>query len=202
MEVPGLMKAWVYDVYGDAGVLKLDEAAAEDQVLVKVLAAAIDLHGPLTTFSSHSLKHVFALSEVRVEGLETLNYLDNLQSKNRCTEQGDAVVFESEVDKVYLSAPPKIVIIDHEKKRTFVLRKEGLPDVVVWNPWDKKAKAMPDFGDEEYKSMLCVGAAAIEKPITLKPGEEWIGKQEISAVLSSYSSGQLDPELIRRMHTI
>jgi glucose-6-phosphate 1-epimerase len=73
---------------------------------------------------------------------------------------------------------------------------------VVWNPWDKKAKAMPDFGDEEYKSMLCVGAAAIEKPITLKPGEEWIGKQEISAVPSSYSSGQLDPELIRRMHTI
>lgn len=65
---------------------------------------------------------------------------------------------------------------------------------VVWNPWDKK--------DEEYKSMLCVGAAAIEKPVTLKPGEEWIGKQEISAVPSSYSSGQLDPELIRRMHTI
>jgi glucose-6-phosphate 1-epimerase len=73
---------------------------------------------------------------------------------------------------------------------------------VVWNPWDKKAKAMPDFGDEEYKSMLCVGAAAIEKSVTLKPGEEWTGKQEISAVPSSYSSGQLDPELIRRMHTI
>lgn len=35
----------------------------------------------------------------------------------------------SKVDKIYLSAPPKIVIIDHEKKRTFVLRKEGLPDV-------------------------------------------------------------------------
>lgn len=36
-------------------------------------------------------------SEVRVEGLETLDYFDNLQSKTRCTEQGDAVVFESEV---------------------------------------------------------------------------------------------------------
>jgi len=42
MEVPGLMKAWVYDVYGDAGVLKLDEAVAEDQVLVKVVAAAVN----------------------------------------------------------------------------------------------------------------------------------------------------------------
>jgi glucose-6-phosphate 1-epimerase len=40
-------------------------------------------------------------SEVRVEGLETLDYFDNIQSKNRCTEQGDAVVFESEVSLCY-----------------------------------------------------------------------------------------------------
>lgn len=36
-------------------------------------------------------------SEVRVEGLETLDYLDNLQSRARFTEQGDALTFESEV---------------------------------------------------------------------------------------------------------
>uniref|UniRef100_A0A0D9WAL2 Glucose-6-phosphate 1-epimerase n=1 Tax=Leersia perrieri TaxID=77586 RepID=A0A0D9WAL2_9ORYZ len=65
---------------------------------------------------------------------------------------------------------------------------------LVWNPWDKKAKAMPDFGDDEYKRMVCVEAAAIEKPITLKPGEEWTGKLELSAVPSSYYSGQLDPD--------
>ncbi|RWR82626.1 Galactose mutarotase-like superfamily protein isoform 1 [Cinnamomum micranthum f. kanehirae] len=37
--------------------------------------------------------------------------------------------------------------------------------------------------------MLCVEAAAIEKPITLKPGEEWRGRQELCAVQSSYCSG-------------
>uniref|UniRef100_A0A2N9HWA8 glucose-6-phosphate 1-epimerase n=1 Tax=Fagus sylvatica TaxID=28930 RepID=A0A2N9HWA8_FAGSY len=135
-------------------------------------------------------------SEVRVEGLETLDYLDNLQNRERFTEQGDAITFESEVDKIYLSTPTKIAILDHEKKRTFVIRKDGLPDAVVWNPWDKKAKAMVDFGDEEYKHMLCVEAAAIEKPITLKPGEEWRGRQELSAVPSSYCSGQLDPQKV------
>lgn len=36
-------------------------------------------------------------SEVRVEGLETLDYLDNLKDKERFTEQGDAITFESEV---------------------------------------------------------------------------------------------------------
>jgi len=36
---------------------------------------------------------------VRVEGLETLDYLDNLQENERFTEQGDAITFESEVGK-------------------------------------------------------------------------------------------------------
>ncbi|KAH9805832.1 glucose-6-phosphate 1-epimerase [Citrus sinensis] len=144
----------------------------------------------------------FQGSEVRVEGLETLDYLDNLQNKERFTEQGDAITFESEVDKIYLSTPTKIAILDHEKKRTFVIRKDGLPDAgeiastLVWNPWDKKAKAMADFGDDEYKHMLCVEAAAVEKPITLKPGEEWKGRLELSGVPSSYCSGQLDPQKV------
>ncbi|CAN1808189.1 Putative glucose-6-phosphate 1-epimerase [Linum perenne] len=145
------------------------------------------------TFAYHTYFAVSDISEVRVEGLETLDYLDNLQNRERFTEQGDAITFESEIDKIYLSTPTKIAILDHEKKRTFVLRKDGLPDAVVWNPWDKRAKAIADLGDEDYKHMLCVEAAAVEKPITVKPGEEWRGRLELSAVPSSYCSGQLDP---------
>lgn len=55
---------------------------------------------------------------------------------------------------------------------------------VVWNPWDKKSRAIADLGDEEYKHMLCVDAAAIEKQITLKPGEEWTGRVELSVTAS------------------
>ncbi|KAK4409948.1 putative glucose-6-phosphate 1-epimerase [Sesamum angolense] len=82
------------------------------------------------------------------------------------------------------------------RKRTFVLRKEGMPDAVVWNPWDKKAKALPDLGDEDYKTMLCIDSAATETPIVLKPFEEWRGRQELSTVSSSYCSGQLDPQKV------
>ncbi|KAG0482453.1 hypothetical protein HPP92_010537 [Vanilla planifolia] len=148
------------------------------------------------TFAYHTYFTVSDISEVRIEGLETMDYLDNLRGKERFTEQGDAITFESEVDKIYLSTPNKIAILDHEKKRTYVLRKDGLPDAVVWNPWDKKAKAIADLGDEDYKHMLCVEAAAVEKPITIKPGEEWKGRLELSAVPSSYCSGQLDPRRV------
>lgn len=55
---------------------------------------------------------------------------------------------------------------------------------------------MADFGDDEYKRMLCVEAAAVEKGVTLKPGEEWKGKQKLCVVPSSYCSGQLDPQKV------
>lgn len=41
--------------------------------------------------------------------------------------------------------------------------------------------------------MLTVDSAVVEAPIVLKPFEEWKGHQELSAVSSSYCSGQLDP---------
>lgn len=135
-----------------------------------------------------------------------------------------------------MRTPTNIAIIDHEKKRTFVVHKERLPDAglyindssllcnlccsllsffkrknyqekprkksiivwhtVLWNPWDKGAKVLADFGDEDYKIMLSVDSAVLEKPIILKPSEEWKGCQELSTVSSSYCSGQLDPQMV------
>lgn len=56
--------------------------------------------------------------------------------------------------------------------------------VVVWNPWEKKAKTITDMGDEEYRQTICVDGAAVEKSITLKPGEEWTGRLELSVLPS------------------
>ncbi|KAK7406071.1 hypothetical protein VNO78_07688 [Psophocarpus tetragonolobus] len=130
----------------------------------------------------HTYFSISDISEVRIEGLETLDYLDNLIQKQRFTEQGDSLTFESEVDRVYLDSNNMVAVLDHGKKRTLVIKKEGLPDVVVWNPWERKSKSIVDLGDEEYKQMLCVDGAAIENPITLKPGEEWTGRLELSVL--------------------
>lgn len=142
------------------------------------------------------------------------------------------------MDRLYLRTPTKIAVIDHEKKRTFVLQKNAMPDAgcltlsvilflfsthillnirifllfyifdvsdpnihlyanaVIWNPGYRKAKALPDLGDADYKFMICVDSAAIETPLMLKPYEEWKGYQELSNVSSSYCSGQLDPSKV------
>lgn len=59
-------------------------------------------------------------SEVRVEGLETLDYLDNLCQRERFTEQGDTLTFESEViERCYVSyavyLPGIFPVLKHEK---------------------------------------------------------------------------------------
>ncbi|XP_017240526.1 putative glucose-6-phosphate 1-epimerase [Daucus carota subsp. sativus] len=138
------------------------------------------------TFAYHTYYSVSNISEVRVEGLKTLNYLDNLQNETRITEQRNAITFQSEVDRIYLSTPTNISVLDNGKNRTYVIHKDGLPDTVLWNPW---AKAVADLGVDDYKHMVCVEAAAVEKPITLNPGEDWRGSQEISTVPSSPCSG-------------
>lgn len=41
------------------------------------------------------------------------------------------------MDRVYLSSPNIIAVLDHERKRTYVIRKEGLPDVGKLFSWQK-----------------------------------------------------------------
>lgn len=131
------------------------------------------------SFAFHTYFSISDISEVRIEGLETQDYLDNLLQRERFTDQGNSLTFESEMDRVYINTSSKVAILDHEKKQTYIIMKEGLPDVVVWNPWERKSKAMADFGDDEYKRTLCVDGASVEKPITLKLGQEWTGRLDL-----------------------
>lgn len=134
------------------------------------------------TFALHTYFSISDISEVRIEGLETMDYLDNLRDGARVTDQGDAITFDGELDRIYVSTPSTLTIVDHSDKKKYIIRKEGLPDAVVWNPWEKKSKAMSDMDDEGYLKFVCVEAAAIENSVTLKPGEEWQAVQELSSL--------------------
>ncbi|CAH9108278.1 unnamed protein product [Cuscuta epithymum] len=172
--------------------LRLRVSLASDGNLT-VISRIRNINGKAFSFSfaCHTYLSISDISEVRIEGLETLDYLDNLCHRERFTEQGDAITFECELDRVYVGTPNSIAVLDHERKQTYLVKKDGLPDIAVWNPWEKKSKAMVDFGDEEYKQMLCVDAAAIEKPVTLKPGEEWTSRVALVVVPSTFCGDDL-----------
>ncbi|KAF5804800.1 putative glucose-6-phosphate 1-epimerase [Helianthus annuus] len=152
-----------------------------DLVLTSCIRNTDDVGKPFTfTFAHHTYFSVSNISEVEVKGMAKLDYLDNLQNRTRFTETKDTITIDSEFDRIYLSTPKKVAVLDHGNKRTVFVRKDGLPDAVVWNPWEKKAKTIVDLREDEYKYMIAVEAAAIEKPVTLQPGEEWKGRLELS----------------------
>ncbi|CAO2837701.1 unnamed protein product, partial [Amaranthus hypochondriacus] len=140
-----------YKVWSNRFEIRLRVVLTEEGHLI-LRSRVKNINGKPFSFS-FAFRTYFAISdisEVRVEGLETLDYLDCLQDRKRFTEQGDALTFESEVDRIYLSSSDVVALFDHGSKRTFQIRKQGLPDVAVWNPWEKKAKALQDLGDDEY----------------------------------------------------
>lgn len=54
--------------------------------------------------------------------------------------------------------------------------------VVVWNPWIEKAKGMGDFGDEEYKNMICVENGSVADWVKLAGGQTWIAGQTLTVL--------------------
>ena len=57
-----------------------------------------------------------------------------------------------------------------------------LCNIVVWNPWIEKARGMSDFGDEEYKNMICVEVGHVSSFVTLGPGLSWEASQTLTAL--------------------
>ncbi|CAH2077931.1 unnamed protein product [Thlaspi arvense] len=140
------------------------------------------------TTGFHPYFSVSDISEIQVEGLHNLDYLDQQKNRTRFTDHGKVITFDSQLDRLYLSAPNKIRIVDHKKKKTIVVHKEGLVDAVVWNPWDKKVS---DLGVEDYRRFVAVEPVAVAKPITLKPGQEWKGIVQVSVAPSRHSRRKL-----------
>jgi glucose-6-phosphate 1-epimerase len=158
--------------------LRIITEVMEDQ-LVQTMEVINTGASPLSfTAALHTYFRVASIASTSVTGLSGLTYLDNMEGRTPKSEAGEKLVFCGEVDRVYVSAPDKILLKDGMAGRTIVITKSGFPDAVVWNPWVEKAKGMADFGDDEYKNMVCVEPAiANGTPVVLSPGAQWSGTQ-------------------------
>ena len=105
-------------------------------------------------------------------GLDGADYISKDRRRGtRRTQQGHTT-FNGETDRVYVRtrAPPR-VLEDPGLKRHISVAKRGSGTTVVWTPWIAKAKALPDFGDDEWPEMVCIETVnAGEQAVTLAPG--------------------------------
>jgi D-hexose-6-phosphate mutarotase len=66
--------------------------------------------------------------------------------------------------------------------RRIRIAKSGSNSTVLWNPWVARSQQMADFGNGEYKQMLCVESGNVaNNKLQLEPGKSSVLKVELSS---------------------
>ncbi|HET9698124.1 MAG TPA: D-hexose-6-phosphate mutarotase [Terriglobales bacterium] len=131
--------------------------------------------GP-TPFTFESAQHTYFrvgnIHQVAILGLEGTKYLDKVAAGHEMLQQ-DAITFSGETDRVYLNTLNAVTLLDPSLTQRCEVEKNGSRNTVVWNPWAEKARALPDFADQEYTYMVCIETANVgEGSVTLEPGAQ------------------------------
>ena len=130
----------------------------------------------------HTYFAVGDIATVSITGLKGAAYLDKVDNFTQKTETGESIKIVSETDRVFLDAAGPVEILDPKLRRKIRVEKSGSASTVVWNPGLNKSQQMPDFGNEEYKQMLCVESGNVAKnKITLPPGKSALLKVNLSS---------------------
>jgi glucose-6-phosphate 1-epimerase len=133
----------------------------------------------------HAYFTIGDINGVTVTGLKGVTYLDKTENNARKLETGDAIRIISETDRVYLDTTGVVEIHDAKLRRIIRVEKAGSASTVVWNPWIAKSKAMADFGDDEFRGMVCVEAGNVgQNQITLAPEKTSTLRVELSSTPS------------------
>ena len=134
------------------------------------------------TAALHSYLLIDDLKHARLAGLYGVRYLDKLTGQTQPQEL-DPLGFVGQIDRIYYDAHQihKAPLTLATAMGRMAISNEGFDDVVVWNPGPAQAAAMADLPDDDWQHFLCVEAAAIGRPVTLAPGQEWIARQGFDA---------------------
>jgi glucose-6-phosphate 1-epimerase len=132
------------------------------------------------TAALHTYLRVRDIGETWLEGLRGVRYRESSAPGVLTLDEGDRLRSTGEVDRVYVDVPGPVVLRDGI--RTLEIVADGFPDVVVWNPGAEKAATLADMEPGGERRMLCVEAAAVQRPVTLAPGESWRGAQALWAL--------------------
>jgi glucose-6-phosphate 1-epimerase len=132
----------------------------------------------------HAYFFVGDINDIAISGLKDASFLDKTENNACKLESGDAIKIVSETDRVYLDTTGAVEIHDAKLRRIIRVAKTNSASTVVWNPWIAKARAMADFGDEEFRRMVCVEAGNVgQNQITLAPGKNSALKVKLSSTL-------------------
>ncbi|MFT4176387.1 MAG: D-hexose-6-phosphate mutarotase [Luteolibacter sp.] len=104
----------------------------------------------------HTYFNIGDIARTSVTGLEGVSFIDQLDGNRIKSEFSPELRISEEIDRIYTDVPALLEIHDEARHRKIRLETENSHSAVVWNPWISKSRRLADFGDEEYREMLCV----------------------------------------------
>jgi len=130
----------------------------------------------------HTYLEVGDVRRISIDGLAGATFIDKVDQLARKVQDG-AIQITGETDRVYLSTRSTCTVADAANDRRIVVSKENSDATVVWNPWIAKAKAMADFGDDEWTKMVCIETCNVNiHAVKLDPGVTHTMKAVIAEV--------------------
>jgi D-hexose-6-phosphate mutarotase len=146
---------------------------AAGKKLTMTLTVANTGAGPFTFEEAlHTYLAIGDIAKTSITGLAGVTYIDKVDGFKKKQQGPEPIVISGETDRVYLATKSPCVVTDSAWNRKITVAKENSDATVVWNPWIAKAKAMADFGDDEWPQMVCVETCNVaDHAITLQPGQ-------------------------------
>ncbi|MGA9564406.1 MAG: D-hexose-6-phosphate mutarotase [Candidatus Korobacteraceae bacterium] len=128
----------------------------------------------------HSYHNVGDVRTARINGLDSVHYLDKTDEYREKVQTGD-VTITAETDRVYLDTQSKVELLDPVLQRRTNVQKENSLTTVIWNPWEKKANSMSDLGEGEWTRMLCVETSnVLGYAVEVAPGQQHVMRAVLS----------------------
>jgi len=132
--------------------------------------------GPMPCeWALHSYFAIDNIADIRVDGLDGLDYIDSADNNAQQT-LSDAVVFKQQVDRYFIAGSDTQSI---NTAATISIAGENCPSVITWNPGQALAGKMKDIGNDNYHRFVCVERGAIYDKMWLIPSQ-----QSISATMT------------------
>lgn len=97
-------------------------------------------------------------------------------------EDNSCVEFTGETDRVYINGAKdgeNPMIINNQIQ---VHGSTSMCDIVVWNPWETKAKTSIDIGEENYPKFVCVEVGHVSRSVRLDASQKWIGSHRLTYI--------------------
>lgn len=129
----------------------------------------------------HTYLRVTDLASTALLGLGGRPFIDTIGGAYRHDlQRQDLLRFLAETDRIYPEAPSPLVLQDSVARVEIV--SHGFSDCVVWNPGPELGANLTDLEPEGYRRFVCVEAAQVVRPVTLQPGQVWVGGQSLWAL--------------------